>query len=136
MSSPITTLVNLYSTLNMEFDIVAADTLYNHTRITKDPMLGVNKSKYYSTYRTSDNDIYKWKNQLRIEEIRHVEENCVEFMEKVGFNVFKPTVKKQIPRYSQPSTVKQQKVTSIANTAFKTIYEAHQAEVQDIKRTS
>ena len=57
-------------------------------------------------------------------------------MEKVGFNVFKPTVKKQIPRYSQPSTVKQQKVTSIANTAFKTIYEAHQAEVQDIKRTS
>ena len=40
MSSPITTLVNLYSTLNMEFDIVAADTLYNHTRITKDPTLG------------------------------------------------------------------------------------------------
>ena len=87
MSSPITTLVNLYSTLNMEFDIVAADTLYNHTRITKDPMLGVHKSKYYSTYRTADNDIYKWKTQLRLEQIRHVEENCVEFMQKVGFNI-------------------------------------------------
>ena len=130
MSSPITTLVNLYSTLNMEFDIVAADTLYNHTRITKDPMLGVHKSKYYSTYRTADNDIYKWKTQLRLEQIRHVEENCVEFMQKVGFNIFKPTVKKQMP-----SAVKQQKVTSSANTALKTIYEAHQAESQDIKRT-
>ena len=131
MSSPITTLVNLYSTLNMEFDIVAADTLYNHTRITKDPMLGAYKSKYYSTYRTADNDIYKWKTQLRLEEIRHVEENCVEFMQKVGFNIFKPTVKKQMP-----SAVKQQQVTSSANTAFKTIYEAHQAESQDSKKKS
>ena len=134
MTSPITTLVNLYSTLNMEFDIVAADTLYNHTRITKDPQLGVYKSKYYSTYRTADNDIYKWKTQLRMEEIRHVEENCVEFMQKVGFNVFKPTIKKQIPE--MPRADKRQKVTSSTNTAFKTIYEAHQAEVQDIKRTS
>ena len=130
MSSPITTLVNLYSTLNMEFDIVAADTLYNHTRITKDPMLGAYKSKYYSTYRTADNDIYKWKNQLSIEEIRHVEENCVEFMKTVGFDIFKPTVKQM------PSAVKRLRVTSSANTAFKTIYEAHQAEVQDVKKTS
>jgi hypothetical protein len=91
--------------------------------------LGVYKSKYYSTYRTADNDIYKWKKQLRIEEIRHVEENCVEFMQKVGFNIFKPTVKKQMP-----SAVKQQ--VSSSNTAFKTIYKAHQAEVKDVKRTS
>ena len=52
-------------------------------------------------------------------------------MQKVGFNIFKPTVKKQMP-----SAVKQQKVTSSSNTAFKTIYEAHHAEAQDIKRKS
>ena len=55
-------------------------------------------------------------------------------MQKVGFNVFKPTIKKQIPE--MPRAEKRQKVTSSTNTAFKTIYEAHQAEVQDIKRTS
>ena len=35
-----------------------------------------------------------------------------------------------------PRADKRQKVTSSTNTAFKTIYEAHQAEVQDIKTKS
>ena len=91
MTAPITTLVNLFSTLNMEFDIVAADALYDHTRIIKDPNENTNKNKdkamkYYSTYRTAENDIYKWKKQLSKEQIRYVEENCYEFMEKVGYN--------------------------------------------------
>merc|ERR1711874_517837 len=86
MTSPITTLVNLFSTLNMEFDIVAADALYNHTRIIKDPNEEAKNSrtklvkKYYSTYRTAENDIYKWKKQPSVDQIRNVEENCVEFM--------------------------------------------------------
>ena len=85
MSRPITTLANLYSKLNLDFDVIAADSFYNHTRAIG-PSNG--SSKYWSTYQTnSDIDIFKWKKELPLGKIRHVEQNCIEFMHKVGYKV-------------------------------------------------
>ena len=83
----------------MDFDIVAADALYNHTRVMKEP---TNKktdkrtkvNSYYSTYRTADNDIYKWKKELSLEKIRYVEENCVELMQTVGYTTYPEPLRK------------------------------------------
>ena len=99
MTSPISTLVNLFSTLKMEFDIVAADALYNHTRVMKEPTNKRTDKKtkvnsYYSTYRTADNDIYKWKKELSLEKIRYVEENCVDLMQKFGYATYLEPLRK------------------------------------------
>ena len=89
LASPISTLIQLYRGLNLEFDITAADTLYNHTRATtaSENSNAKDVNGYYSTYRTADNDIFKWKTELSTKKIRHVEQNCVEFMESVGYKV-------------------------------------------------
>ena len=89
LQTPISTLVNLYSTLELDFDIFAADSIYNHTRATvgsekaSDKKLKTNQ--YYSTYRTANNDIFKWKKELNLKKIREIEEKCQEFMTKSGY---------------------------------------------------
>ena len=80
MTSPNSTLISLFSKLNMEFDIMAANAFNNHKH-----MKTKFKEKYYSTYRPSKIDIYKWKKQLTADQIRYIEENCAEFMKKVGY---------------------------------------------------
>ena len=92
MTSPMSTLFDLYSRLNLNFDVIAADALYNHTRSTKK---GVN-SLYYSTLRTADTDIFKQKKELPLNKILHVEKNCNEFMQKIGYKVFQSKSKKDI----------------------------------------
>ena len=89
VSSPQLTLRDLYTGLNLDFDEVAAHSLYNHlTRAVprknspKQP-----SKKYFSTYRGSDNDISKWRSEFPREKIRNIEQNCHEFMEKVGYDV-------------------------------------------------
>ena len=89
VTSPISTLVNFYSNLRLDFDTTVADALYNHTRATKEVVNAQQVNRYYSTYRTADTDIFKWKKELPLNEIRHVEKNCNEFMQKVGYVVFK-----------------------------------------------
>ena len=91
LTSPITTLVELFSHLNLDFDFTVADSLYNHTRISKSDEAQVHKFKslkYYSTYRTADYDIYKWKTELPKKKIRYVEENCLNFMNLVGYEKY------------------------------------------------
>ena len=85
--TPVSTLVNLFTNLKLEFDITAADALYNHTR-----KIGGNLQKmkqYYSTYRTADNDIYKWKKELKYSNITFIEEKCKEFLKYAGYPNYK-----------------------------------------------
>ena len=107
LTAPITTLVNLYQNLGLDFDISTADALYNHTRalsvtekIPKQSGKAVNS--YYSTYRTSDFDIYKWQKELKTQDIVYVEENCVDLMKKVGYSFFqKPKASKKVKNKSK-----------------------------------
>ena len=85
--TPVSTLVNLFTNLKLEFDITAADALYNHTRKIAG---NVQKMKqYYSTYRTADNDIYKWKKELKYSNITFIEEKCKEFLKYAGYPNYK-----------------------------------------------
>jgi hypothetical protein len=90
VETPISTLIDLYNHFNMEFDIIAADSLYNHTRIGDVDPKKINY--YYSTYRGQDYDIFKWKHELKMDKIREVEDDCAKFMAKVGYKIFEPEV--------------------------------------------
>ena len=46
-------------------------------------------NRYYSTYRTADADIHKWKKELTKEDMRNIEKKCKDFMHKVNYEVFK-----------------------------------------------
>ena len=87
MLTPISTMVNLFTHLRLEFDIAAADALYNHTRGMVENKNRLNQ--YYSTYRTADFDIYKWKKELTLSKIRLVEKNCGEFLKYAGYSIYK-----------------------------------------------
>merc|ERR1719510_2522654 len=79
LSTPISTMVNLFTRLKLNFDIDAADALFQHTHGIVD-----NKTpkvhQYYSTYRTADNDINKWKKELSLSNISSVENSCRDFL--------------------------------------------------------
>ena len=92
VTSPVSTLKDLYSSLSLDFDLYAIEALYNHTRATKDNFKHQEQNKmglsyYYSTYRRADNDIHKWKKELSLDKIHYVEQNCIEFMQKVGYTI-------------------------------------------------
>lgn len=88
MLTPISTMVELFTHLKLDFDIAAADALYNHTRgIPVDDKSHLNK--YYSTYRTADNDIYKWKKELNYKNVRLVENSCSKFLKYAGYPFYK-----------------------------------------------
>ena len=79
----------------MEFDLKAADSIFNHTRAISQgmdkkravngepPLFDVNY--YYSTYRTADVDIHKWRKELSKEEVKKIEKKCRRFMQKVQY---------------------------------------------------
>ena len=91
--TPVSTLVNLFTNFKLEFDVSAADALYNHTRIIGE---NVQKMKqYYSTYRAADNDIHKWKKELRFSNITFIEEKCKEFLKYAGYPNYKPWTEKK-----------------------------------------
>ena len=87
LQTPISTLSNLYSTLELDFDTIAADSLYNHTRATVESGEATDSKleQYYSTYRTANHDIFHWKKELNLTKIREVEVKCQEFMTKSGY---------------------------------------------------
>ena len=86
LSAPVSTLFKLFSRLNMEFDLKAADSIFNHTRAISQ---GTDKKRavngYYSTYRTADADIHKWRKELSKEEVKKIEKKCRRFMRKVKY---------------------------------------------------
>ena len=79
----------------MEFDLKAADSIFNHTRAISqgtDKKRAVNGEPppfdvnyYYSTYRTADADIHKWRKELSKEEVKKIEKKCRRFMRKVKY---------------------------------------------------
>ena len=87
MTSPNLTLVNLFSTLEMEFDASAADALINRKKyVTKEAgKIKKRVEKYYSTHRNDEIDIHKWKKQLSVDQILYIENHCMEFMKKVDY---------------------------------------------------
>ena len=90
-------MVNLFTHLKLNFDIDAADALYQHTRGIVDNKNQLNQ--YYSTYRTADNDIEKWKKELSLPNIRSVENSCQDFLKFAGYSTY-VAIKKNISKHS------------------------------------
>ena len=90
-------MVNLFTHLKLNFDIDAADALYQHTRGIVDNKNQLNQ--YYSTYRTADNDIEKWKKELSLPNIRSVENSCQDFLRFAGYPTYFP-IKKNISKHN------------------------------------
>ena len=88
-------MVNLFTHLKLNFDIDAADALYQHTRGIVDNKNQLNQ--YYSTYRTADNDIDKWKKELSLSNIRSVENSCHDFLKFAGYSTY-VAIKKNISK--------------------------------------
>ena len=134
VETPISTMVDLYERLELPFDVIAADALYNHTRISKlfsefdtnqvtpnlisvpEAKSKVDYNKYYSTYRGADNDHNKWMREMKLDLIRKVEANCAELMEKVGYPIFEPETHGRFPTKPPKPKNKKPSMTSTTTT--------------------
>ena len=89
---PNSTLVKLLNQLQLEFNIdTLLDHLYQHThpKVSKKQKYKYKNDKY-STYRNAaDNDIYKWRKELRKTRIKKIERSCSDFLKSAGYSTNK-----------------------------------------------